>query len=200
MKEYINPEVHQALVEYCAPVILGRKPAALFTLSSIACLLCLKNALSRLLSIKILRKYPNNFLVMVYDKKSMSSLLSENSKIKNALNLFGYDKNFSVKSYLAFLKYRFRKSEEFPHEIGVFLGYPLADVFGFIRNKGQEYKYCGIWKVYGNEEYSRRCFDEYKHCGECLRKHLSKGGSLKDFNMFYEINIKEKKEGGNFYE
>lgn len=200
MKECIYPEVHQALTEYCAPVLLGRKPAALFTLPSVECLICLKKTLNRLLVIKILRKYQNNFLVIVYNKDIMNSLLLENTQVKKALNIFGYDPAFSVKSYLSYLKYRFQKSEDFPHEIGLFLGYPLADVFGFIRNKGQEYKYCGTWKVYGDEEFSRRCFNEYKYCGECLRRHLSTGGKIKNFNKFYEINIKEKKEGGECYE
>ena len=37
---------------------------------------------------------------------------------------------------------------EFPHEIGVFLGYPLADVIGFIENRGKNFTACGYWKVY----------------------------------------------------
>ena len=39
---------------------------------------------------------------------------------------------------------------KFPHEIGIFLGYPLADVAGFIRNKGRNCKCIGTWKVYGD--------------------------------------------------
>lgn len=38
---------------------------------------------------------------------------------------------------------------DFPHEVGFFLGYPAEDVVGFIRNKGQNFKFCGRWKVYG---------------------------------------------------
>ncbi len=38
--------------------------------------------------------------------------------------------------------------EDFPHEIGVFLGYPLADVIGFIQNRGKNFTACGYWKVY----------------------------------------------------
>ena len=30
-------------------------------------------------------------------------------------------------------------SAEFPHEIGVFLGYPLGDVVGFIENRGKNF-------------------------------------------------------------
>jgi hypothetical protein len=49
-----------------------------------------------------------------------------------------------------------------PHEIGVFLGYPLDDVKGFIENRGRDSKSTGYWKVYGDESYARRKFDEYR--------------------------------------
>ena len=35
---------------------------------------------------------------------------------------------------------------DFPHEIGVFLGYPLTDVVGFIENQGRNFTCCGCWK------------------------------------------------------
>ena len=38
----------------------------------------------------------------------------------------------------------------FPHEIGVFLGYPLDDVKGFIKNEGKKYLMIGYWKVYSD--------------------------------------------------
>ncbi len=37
---------------------------------------------------------------------------------------------------------------EFPHEIGVFLDYPLADVIGFMENRGAGYRCQGCWKAY----------------------------------------------------
>ena len=39
-------------------------------------------------------------------------------------------------------------TKNFPHEIGVFLGYPLDDVIGFIEHK--PYYLVGDWKVYQN--------------------------------------------------
>ena len=43
------------------------------------------------------------------------------------------------------------EGEGFPHEIGIFLGYPLGDVIGFIENAGRNFKCSGCWKVYCNE-------------------------------------------------
>ena len=43
----------------------------------------------------------------------------------------------------------------FPHEIGLFLGYPFEDVMGFIENKGENYLCSGCWKVYSCEQDAR---------------------------------------------
>ena len=49
-------------------------------------------------------------------------------------------------------------------EIGVFLGYPLGDVIGFIENSGRNCKCCGCWKVYCDECQARKTFAQYKKC------------------------------------
>ena len=43
------------------------------------------------------------------------------------------------------------QKDGFPHEIGLFLGYPPEDVRGFIENETRNYKFTGYWKVYGDE-------------------------------------------------
>ena len=52
----------------------------------------------------------------------------------------------------------------FPHEIGVFLGYPLGDVVGFIANRGQNFTCCGCWKSYGDPDAARRHFAQLDKC------------------------------------
>jgi hypothetical protein len=48
-----------------------------------------------------------------------------------------------------------------PHEIGLFLGIPLHDVLGFIKNSGKNYLYCGYWKVYEDVEGAKEMFEAY---------------------------------------
>ena len=55
---------------------------------------------------------------------------------------------------------------EFPHEIGLFLSYPPEDVKGFIDNHAGDYKYSGMWKVYGDINKARNMFKKYKQCTE----------------------------------
>ena len=64
------------------------------------------------------------------------------------------------------LKKRLSESGEFPHEIGLFLGYPPEDVEGFIENRGKNCKCVGCWKVYGDPEQAVRQFARFKKCRE----------------------------------
>ena len=64
--------------------------------------------------------------------------------------------------------------EEFPHEIGVFLDYPLEDVVGYIENRGDRALCAGCWKAYSNADEAQRRFALYRKCREvylrCYRK------------------------------
>ncbi len=50
---------------------------------------------------------------------------------------------------------------DFPHEMGIFLEYPVDDVEAFIVCKGGAYLFCGYWKVYTNPQKAREIFKEY---------------------------------------
>ena len=57
-----------------------------------------------------------------------------------------------------------RNSRDFPHEIGLFLGYPAEDVKGFICHNAGKCKCCGYWKVYGNVEQAEKTFAKFTKC------------------------------------
>ena len=68
---------------------------------------------------------------------------------------------------------RLKESPEFPHEIGLFLGYPPEDVKGFIENRALHSKCTGCWKVYGDQEEAERIFARYKNCTDCYLRNGS---------------------------
>jgi hypothetical protein len=146
---------------------MGLKPAALFALGS-------ENACARLgallpasLTLTVLRKSEKGLLVLVFEKEKLEKTLA-GDPVKTVLSGMGYPVDVSVFVSLDYLKKQF-KSRDFPHEIGLFLGYPLDDVLGFVKHKGKNYKLCGYWKVYGNVEQAKRCFRQYDKC----RRYLS---------------------------
>ncbi len=74
---------------------------------------------------------------------------------------------------------------EFPHEIGLVLGYPIEDVEGFMADGGRGACEGGRWKVYGDpvaarrrmgelEQEERRCRRLYDE-GVCVRDLLAMG-------------------------
>ena len=54
----------------------------------------------------------------------------------------GYESE-SPKKHLACLMKRMKEDDEFPHEVGLFLGYPPKDVQSFTECRGRGYKCCG---------------------------------------------------------
>lgn len=59
---------------------------------------------------------------------------------------------------------RLQTQEAFPHEVGLFLGYPAADVDGFMRLGADRAKCVGIWCVYGDEDAAKKTFSAYRKC------------------------------------
>ena len=72
---------------------------------------------------------------------------------------------------------RLRTEADFPHEVGLFLGYPPADVEGFMHRK-DSYKLCGLWKVYDDVESALRQFARCRHCTKVYLECLSRGFTL----------------------
>lgn len=72
---------------------------------------------------------------------------------------------------------RLGECDEFPHEIGLFLGYPPKDVCGFIEKK-DDCKLVGAWKVYSDEDAARKTFEKYNKCTAVYCKHYASGSSI----------------------
>lgn len=84
----------------------------------------------------------------------------------------------SSASCIAQLIRHMAEDREFPHEVGLFLGYPPEDVRGFMQDPRCGVKCSGCWKAYGNEEEARKTFLKYKKCTAVYRRELAKGRSL----------------------
>ncbi|MDR0569820.1 MAG: DUF3793 family protein [Clostridiales Family XIII bacterium] len=166
-----------ALVERCAPVLLGKKPAALFPKP-----VWWKSAHMRLfarydLCCEAFSRTERRDLLFVYRPHLLSPALLR-KPVPRALKALGYPVSGCLDDDLRALSRRLAKSSDFPHEIGFFLGYPPEDVLGFMRHGGRNYKLCGSWKVYGDVEKARALFSEFSNCKSLLLAVLRDGGSI----------------------
>ncbi|MBR1751532.1 MAG: DUF3793 family protein [Ruminococcus sp.] len=113
-------------------------------------------------------------LLLVYNKSLLTKRLGE-SRVRVLLRSCGYGRDLSLDKCLDTLADRIRSGGDFPHEIGVFLGYPIDDVIGFIKNGGENFKLCGCWKVYSNADKAKKTFKQYDRCRDYLCSKLNKG-------------------------
>ena len=78
---------------------------------------------------RILQHRLNKVLVLVYKKSVMDKTL-QIKRNRDFLLQLGYCCE-SVESMIGCLKERLNQNNDFPHEIGVFLGYDLSDIIEF---------------------------------------------------------------------
>lgn len=176
------------LVRQCAPTLAGLKVGNLFCLEAAdGVLLCdVLARWNRSLNPKgvfacIVAEKRGRYYVYVYRKSELLNL-GESAELCSFLKGFGYV-NFDIDSLLSKFRKRMALSTCFPHEIGVFLGYPLEDVRDFIAYGGRNYKQIGYWKIYNDVPNSMRIGEVYKKCKNDLWNHFERGMSLEKLTV-----------------
>ena len=133
--------LERALIDHGSPTLANMKVGSLFT-SSCADVTGFRAEFQRVqaalesrgVSLTILRVQQERALVYVYRQETLAALLAQ-ADVQAFLRAMGYG-DTSPDGALAFLRQRLAESPCFPHEIGVFLGYPLSDVIAFMRDGG----------------------------------------------------------------
>lgn len=171
------------LIRYCAPTLAGIKTGSLF---SCACtsrsqLRDTVRKINKRLVPRGLRLLPLCFsdkkaLMYVYRPSGLRKDLSQASALA-LLNQNGYCTG-NCEKCIAQLARKLKQQKDFPHEIGLFLGYPPEDVQGFIDHNACGCKYTGRWKVYGDEEAARKRFAQYQKCDRIYRQCWENGHPL----------------------
>ena len=132
------------------------------------------------ISVVLLRRHETKALVYVCRKTRLEKNLKQPGVV-GFLTRYGYQITgdlMDVDAALAHLKERLAGQEGFPHEIGLFLDYPLGDVIGFIENAGHNFKCSGCWKVYCNECEAVKLFARYNKCRDVYMRLWHQGRSV----------------------
>ena len=172
------------IIKHCSPTLAGLKTANLFTCTYTSKTNVEKASeyFNKIFNPKGVRLLPlkyreNRVLVYIFRPKRLEKDLTD-TKARNILTQAGYS-SFDVESCLQRLIHRINGCQEFPHEIGLFLGYPPEDVQGFICHKGCCCQCCGCWKVYSNREKAEREFAKYKKCSDVYYSKWITGTSIR---------------------
>lgn len=173
----------ELLVQHCSPTLAGMKTGNLFNCKFAdnvevrKCLRCWNCMLVK----KGLRALPLRYskdraLIYVYRPSKLSQDLQRGTARKILQDL-GYETGKPDRCVRK-LRKRLKENEDFPHEIGLFLGYPPEDVQGFIEHHAEGYKCVGCWKVYGDADAARKTFAKYKKCTDIYCTLFAKGMSI----------------------
>ena len=174
---------NETFIRFCAPTMARLKTGNMFncTFANREEMAGELRRLNQRLREKGLRILPLRWnegkaLLYLYRPKMLEEDLS-NALSRQLLAECGYSSG-NASCCLLQLMERLRENEEFPHEIGLFLGYPPEDVRGFIENRARCSKCTGCWKVYGDREKAQQMFSRYKKCSRIYRDQWEKGKSI----------------------
>lgn len=171
----------EIIIRHCSPTLAGIKTGNMFS--------CpfenkeeMKNTirhLNKILNKKGLRVLPlrqkdDRALVYIFRPDALKEDLCDGRACR-ILKERGYCTK-ATGQCVAHLIRRISELDDFPHEVGLFLGYPPEDVSGFIDN--EECKFSGLWKVYGDVDAAQELFDKYKKCTEIYSKRYADGCTL----------------------
>lgn len=175
--------LEKQLIEYCSPTLASLKTANLFTYQYTD-----ENELTdsvrewngqmaaKGIFLTVLRRKDHAALIYVCRYSKLAEDMRQPGT-EAFLRQCGYEK-MDLPSILEKLSKKLQSEEAFPHEIGLFLGYPLEDVVGFIVNAGRNYAFRGYWKVYTNVTETARMFEKYKKCKSVYERLWKEGRTV----------------------
>ena len=120
-------------------------------------------------------------LVLFYNPSALASTLAEKGN-RQWLARLGYPEAGTAAELLSELRRRFSRNS-IPHEVGVFIGYPLKDVEGFMRRlpatplHGRH----GAWRIYGDVRESLARMNRYEREEAAAADILLSAGGVDDF-------------------
>lgn len=190
------------LARYCMPTLLGQKPATLIHFSknpeqdNESVYRCFQAEAGQFAcQSSLLYENQAEVFLLIYQAELLGNALFQDD-VREFLSLFGYHtEKTDISLYIFHFRKRYHdyweKGSVFPHEIGIFLGYPLKDVESFIINQGKNYQLSGFWKVYHDVPNALETFKRYRMLREKAIQTIMAGNRLEDLrndNYFIGTN------------
>ncbi len=179
------------LIEHCSLTLSSLKTASLFTVKYLSMdslhyeiKFWNHKFLDKGIKMVLLKAGDSSALIYLYREDMLKSDFAD-LNAKEILSEYGYE-NLSIEKAINKLSKRLSTYDEFPHEIGIFLGYPPNDVKGFICNSGKNCSLCKYWKVYGEKDKALKKFAKYDKCKEVYKR------LWKDGRDIIELTVKKQ--------
>jgi len=188
LDRYLNPLdcLTAHLMLECSEVLAGVKPANLISLVN-RTRPCGRN-LYRLwqqhhavmetrlagLTFMVLQTRQRALLLLCFDHAHLERHLAH-SGVRTLLHKAGYAADAPLATLLEELQRRTVESGSFPHEIGLFIGYPAKDVAAFMGMVRLPFACQALWKIYGDPQRSLGLAEQYRSCRQRMSSILASG-------------------------
>ncbi|ACD21843.1 DUF3793 family protein [Clostridium botulinum] len=136
-----------------------------------------------------LRDSDKSLIVLIYDKELLEKYINKKDNLK-FLNCVGYDRELSVEDALNTLKDRY-EVYNCPHELGIFLGYPLEDVKDFMECSEKKCLTCGYWKVYNSENKAKTIFTLFDRVKDFTVTNIIEGNRTNSLSLTLKDNFQK---------
>jgi hypothetical protein len=182
-KEYNETIFSQWLINVLGPVIMGVKASEIMSFHP-----CDRHTDHKLKTIQELMLHSEGMKTMsfqlsdhstkivFYSHAKLNELLRD-CRVIRFLQGEGYPTQVSIEGYLKHLQQRFY-DVGMPHEIGVFLGYPIKDVMGFMGKGNLKRVKIQGWQVFGDERPSDYLYEAFCQARIAMRHRLENEGVL----------------------
>lgn len=151
------------LVSQCAPFLKRLKTACIMNIEKYYCSKLGGILAGTDIEYRFLRVDEDRCLLFLYRQRELADYL-DRADVRGFLMAYGYPCR-SMEEILDRLSERVRgyscRGLCFPHEIGVFLNYPVEDVRCFIEQKGKGGYMTGYWRVYHDPVKAQLIFQAY---------------------------------------
>lgn len=170
------------LLLQCAPMIAGLKASNLLIIASENEADARRILNGTKISCARLARMDKKTTMLIYHEKWVKEYLASR-EVSDLLRVLGYEgKGFYEVLHSVRKKYRsyMKKEGEFPHELGLLLGYPAEDVKGYMDNKGRNYLCTGYWQVYADPAAKLNLFQKFELARERLIRAIFDGKEIQE--------------------
>ncbi|HHV12565.1 MAG TPA: DUF3793 family protein [Clostridiales bacterium] len=180
-----NIEIKIAL--QCAPLLMGIKISNLLIVATGNARHVFQRFRGTAVSMCVLCRTKHKTVFFLYRRKALEDYLNF-PKVHDLMEYLGYQ-SLQLNMVLKECSRRYQEyatgGKEFPHELGLLLGYPAEDVAGFIENQGKNPLYTGYWKVYSDVREARRLFESYNQAQETVVRMIACGLNIQNILTRY---------------
>ena len=185
MDQNNNIEIKIAL--QCPPLLTGIKISNLLIVATGNAQHVFQRFQGTRVSMCVLCRTKQKTVFFLYNREELEAYLNS-FDVHELLGYLGYQTP-SLTTVLKECSRRYQQyakgEQDFPHELGLLLGYPVEDVIGFIENQGKNPLYSGYWKVYSNVSETLNLFENYNQARETVVRMISRGIDVQNILKMY---------------